>query len=108
MCREREQLNRKYDPPPQSDAPNAFGVTRGGSSGRGARGRGRGRGGFGRGDGGPKREEVAIASGPFSMGSVITSKEPSMIINPLQALSGMTEPIAYRMLPQWAGNRRFR
>ncbi|KAF3164337.1 hypothetical protein TWF225_006768 [Orbilia oligospora] len=69
---EREQLNRQYDPPPQSDSLNAFGVTRGGPSGRGARGRGRGRGGFGRGDGGPKREEVAVASGPFSMGSVIT------------------------------------
>ncbi|KAK6345188.1 hypothetical protein TWF718_007114 [Orbilia javanica] len=69
---EREQLNRKYDPPPQDDSLNAFGVTRGGPSSRGARGRGRGRGGLGRGDGGPKREEVAVASGPFSMGSVIT------------------------------------
>ncbi|KAK6505154.1 hypothetical protein TWF481_007075 [Arthrobotrys musiformis] len=68
---EREQLNRKYDPPPPDESLNAFGVTRGGPSGRGARGRGRGRGGLGRGDG-TKREEVAIASGPFSMGSVIT------------------------------------
>ncbi|KAK6527977.1 hypothetical protein TWF281_009236 [Arthrobotrys megalospora] len=69
---EREQLNRKYDPPPPDESLNAFGITRGGPSGRGARGRGRGRGGgLGRGEG-PKREEAAVASGPFSMGSVIT------------------------------------
>ncbi|KAK6360655.1 hypothetical protein TWF730_006790 [Orbilia blumenaviensis] len=68
---EREQLNRKYAPPPDESV-NAFGVTRGGPSGRGARGRGRGRGGLGRGGEGLKREEAAVASGPFSMGSVIT------------------------------------
>ncbi|KAF3923249.1 hypothetical protein ABW21_db0200869 [Orbilia brochopaga] len=65
---EREQLNQLYNPAPADDSLNAFGVTRGGPSGRGARGRGRGRG--GRPDG--RREEVAIASGPFALGSIMT------------------------------------
>ncbi|KAK6359682.1 hypothetical protein TWF696_000825 [Orbilia brochopaga] len=65
---EREQLNRMYNPAPADDSLSAFGVTRGGPSGKGARGRGRGRG--GRPDG--RREEVAIASGPFALGSVMT------------------------------------
>ncbi|KAF3932884.1 hypothetical protein ABW19_dt0204453 [Dactylella cylindrospora] len=69
---EREQLNRLYDPPPPDESLNAFGITRGGPSSRGARGRGRGRGGFGRGD--AKREEVAVASGPFALGSVMTNR----------------------------------
>ncbi|KAJ6260486.1 DNA-directed RNA polymerase III subunit rpc4 [Drechslerella dactyloides] len=68
---EREQLNRLYEPTVPDDSLSAFGVTRGGPSGRGARGRGRGRGGAGRGDG--RREEVAVASGPFALGSVMTA-----------------------------------
>ncbi|EPS44727.1 hypothetical protein H072_1267 [Dactylellina haptotyla CBS 200.50] len=69
---QRAELNRIYDPPPPDESLNAFGITRGGPSARGARGRGRGRGGsMGRGD--TKREEVAVASGPFALGSVMTN-----------------------------------
>ncbi|KAK6543098.1 hypothetical protein TWF694_007021 [Orbilia ellipsospora] len=71
---QRAELNRIYDPPPPDESLNAFGVTRGGQSGRGARGRGRGRGG-GAGRGGEfKREDgAATASGPFALGSVISN-----------------------------------
>ncbi|KAF3908620.1 hypothetical protein AA313_de0201659 [Arthrobotrys entomopaga] len=71
---QRAELNRMYDPPPPDESLNAFGVTRGGQSGRGARGRGRGRGGgVGRGGEFKREEGTATASGPFALGSVMSN-----------------------------------